>query len=308
MRSYTATLEGIFNGFAASSISGDKNMKTGIIDVGGGMRGIYAAGVFDYCLDNGIAFDYGIGISAGSANLASYLSGQKGRNYLFYHDYSTRKEYMGLGEFIHHHSFLNLDYIYGTLSNSDGENPLDYEKMASNPMEWYVAGTNAITGEAHYFDKNDIKPDDYSILKASSAIPVVCEPQYIDNVPYFDGALGNPVPVQKAFDDGCDRLVLVLTKPESLIQTPDNEKKLALMFKNKYPEAAHRLEQRAERYNEGVALAQKYAENGKAIIISPDDTCGVDTLTKSKSSLQRLYDKGFHDGEKISDFLSRTQV
>ena len=27
-------------------------MKTGVVDVGGGLRGIYAAGVFDGCLDN----------------------------------------------------------------------------------------------------------------------------------------------------------------------------------------------------------------------------------------------------------------
>ena len=45
--------------------------KIGVIDVGGGLRGIYAAGVFDWCLENGVKFDYGIGISAGSANLAS---------------------------------------------------------------------------------------------------------------------------------------------------------------------------------------------------------------------------------------------
>lgn len=279
-------------------------MKTGVIDVGGGMRGIYGTGVFDYCLDKGINFGYGIGISAGSANLASYVGGQRGRNYVFYRDYSSRKEYMGLGELLHHHSFLNLDYIYGTLSNSDGENPLNFDGIMENPMEWYVAGTNAITGEARYFDRNDIKRDDYSILKASSAIPVVCEPQYIDNVPYFDGALGNPVPVKKAFEDGCDKLVLILTKPESLIQTPDNEKILAKIFQSKYPKAAHQLELRAERYNEGVALAQKYAKDGKAIIISPDDTCGVDTLVKNKSSLQKLYEKGYSDAEKISSFLS----
>ena len=29
---------------------------TGIIDVGGGMRDIYGAGVLDYCLDNNIKF------------------------------------------------------------------------------------------------------------------------------------------------------------------------------------------------------------------------------------------------------------
>lgn len=49
-------------------------MKTAVVDVGGGMRGIYAAGVLDYCLDQGITFDLGIGVSAGSANISS-LSG-----------------------------------------------------------------------------------------------------------------------------------------------------------------------------------------------------------------------------------------
>lgn len=34
--------------------SGGDKMKTGIVDVGGGLRGIYAAGVFDWCLDHDI--------------------------------------------------------------------------------------------------------------------------------------------------------------------------------------------------------------------------------------------------------------
>ena len=46
-------------------------MKIGVVDVGGGLRGIYAAGIFDYCLDNDINFDTCIGVSAGSANVAS---------------------------------------------------------------------------------------------------------------------------------------------------------------------------------------------------------------------------------------------
>ena len=71
-------------------------MKTGVVDVGGGLRGIYAAGIFDYCMDEGIQFDICIGVSAGSANIASYLAGQRGRNYQFYSEYSFRKEYMSL--------------------------------------------------------------------------------------------------------------------------------------------------------------------------------------------------------------------
>ena len=66
-------------------------MKTGLIDVGGGMRGIYGAGVMDVCLEEDIYFDYCIGISAGSANISSFLSRQEGRNYRFFHDYSFRR-------------------------------------------------------------------------------------------------------------------------------------------------------------------------------------------------------------------------
>lgn len=45
----------------------------GIVDVGGGMRGVFGCGVTDFLLDNDITFDYCLGVSAGSANLASYV-------------------------------------------------------------------------------------------------------------------------------------------------------------------------------------------------------------------------------------------
>ena len=48
--------------------------KIGVIDVGGGLRGIYAAGVFDWCLDHDVHFDYCIGISAGSAMGPCFIS------------------------------------------------------------------------------------------------------------------------------------------------------------------------------------------------------------------------------------------
>ena len=84
-------------------------MKTGVVDAGGGLRGIYAAGVLDYCMEHGIRFDSGIGVSAGSANLASYAAGQIGRNYKFYTEYVFRRQYIGIGNFIFKHSFIDMD-------------------------------------------------------------------------------------------------------------------------------------------------------------------------------------------------------
>ncbi len=280
------------------------SMKIGVVDVGGGLRGIYAVGVLDYCMDQGIRFDVGIGVSAGSANLASYAAGQRGRNYQFYTEFAFRKKYMSLGNFITKKTYVDMDYVYGTLSNSDGENPLDYPALRDDPMEFYVVATDALTGEPKYFDKGDIRQDDYSIMKASSAIPFVCKPYEVQGALYYDGALGDPVPVEKAFRLGCDRVVVILTKPESVLRNSKRDEKLAAGIRKRYPAAAEKLCKRAQRYNESVALSQEYARQGKVLIIAPDDTCGVDTLKKDKRSLQRLYDKGYSDGKKISDYLS----
>ena len=278
-------------------------MKIGIVDVGGGLRGIYAVGVLDYCMDQHIRFDLGIGVSAGSANLASYAASQRGRNYQFYTEYAFRKQYMSLGNFIFKKTFVDMDYVYGTLCYSDGENPLDYIALRDNPMEFYVVATNALTGNAKYFDKGDIRQDDYNIFKASSAIPFVCKPYAVQGINYYDGALSDPVPVEKAFQLGCDRVVVILTKPESTLRSPKKDEKIAGFIRNKYPASAEKLCKRAQKYNESVALAQAYAKQDKVLIVSPDDTCGVDTLKRDKESLNRLYEKGYKDGQKIAEYI-----
>ena len=228
-------------------------MKTGVIDVGGGLRGIYSVGVLDYCMDHDIQFDLGIGISAGSANLASFAAHQRGRNHQFYTEYAFRKEYMSVRNFLFKKSFIDMEYVYGTLSRSDGENPLDYPALRDNPMEFYVVAANALTGQAKFFDKSDIHQDDYSVFKASCSIPFVCKPYEVQGVPYYDGALGDPVPVEKAFQLGCDRIVLILTKPENVLRTPEQDEKLASHIRKQYPAAAEKLCQPAQRYNEGVS-------------------------------------------------------
>ena len=104
----------------------------GIVDVGGGMRGVFGCGVTDFLLDNDITFDYCLGVSAGSANLASYVSRQRGRNYRYYTKYSLRSEYMSAFNFVTKHSFFDLDYVYSVLSDSDGEDPLDYKTLSQS--------------------------------------------------------------------------------------------------------------------------------------------------------------------------------
>ncbi len=278
-------------------------MKTAVIDVGGGMRGVYAAGIFDRCLEEGVSFDLGIGVSAGSANLASFLAGQRGRNYVFYTNYSLRKQYMSLRNFILKRNYVDLDYVYGTLSNRNGENPLDYPALAADPTQFLVVATNAQTGETVYFDKSALAQDNYDVLKASSAIPFVCKPYPVGGEHYFDGALGDPVPVAKAFSMGCERVVLILTKPRDTVRTPEKDERIAARIDRKYPRAAEGLRLRAQRYMAGVALAKEYEAAGKLLLLAPEDTFGVDTLTRDIAAVERLYELGKRDGGRVRSFL-----
>ena len=278
-------------------------MKTGVIDVGGGLRGAYGAGVFDFCMDLGIRFDYCIGVSAGSANIISFLAGQKGRNHTFYTEFSFRKEYMSLHNYLKDHNYVDLEYIFGELSNSDGEFPLDYQAAAAANIPFRIVATDALSGKAHYFDMSDMDQDDYDAIKASSCVPAVNRPFFVNGIPYYDGGISDPIPVLKCFEEGCDRIVLVLTRPKDYQRTPQKDEFIARLIEDEYPAAAAALKNRAEMYNTELALAREYEKTGKVLIVAPDDIGGMRTLTKDKSAIEELYLKGFHDEEKVMDFM-----
>lgn len=278
-------------------------MKTGLIDVGGGLRDIYGAGVLDRCLDLGLHFDLCIGVSAGSANVASFLAGQRGRNYTFYTKYAFRREYMSMKNYLHGRNYIDLDYAYSILSNSDGENPLDYGRIEADPAELLIVASDAESGMAKYFTKADMAQNNYDICKASSAIPFVCRPYPIGQRVYYDGALSDPVPVAKAIELGCDKVVVILTRPKGVVRTMGKDMMIARRIRRKYPLAADNLLRRAERYNAGVALAKQYEAQGRALIVAPPSTGGLSTLSRDKDALDHFYRRGMTDAEAIVGFL-----
>lgn len=281
---------------------------TGVVDVGGGLRGIYGAGVFDYCLDHGINFDYCIGVSAGSANIASFLGRQKGRNYQFYMEYTFRKQYMSFHNLLHTGSYINMDYVYGELSCLSGENPLNFEVLQKSHSVMKVVAMNALTGEPTYFDKSDMAQDHYHILEASSSIPLICRPYFVRGIPYYDGGIADPVPVKKAFRDGCTKIAVILTKPLDTVRLQKRDAPFAKMLRRRYPKAADSLMLRYQKYNDGVALAKQYAEQGKALLIAPDSCCGMRTLTKSRARMEQMYQKGYKDARALPEFLHREET
>lgn len=278
-------------------------MTTGVIDVGGGLRGIYGAGVFDYLIDQDVKFDYCIGISAGSANIASYMAGQKGRNFVYYTEYAFRKEYMGFREFLRHHNYINMDYIYSTLSDQDGEYPLDYDKIAASGMPYRIVATDAETGEAVYFTEKDVWQDHYDVIKASCSVPVVNQPYIVNGREYFDGGLSDPIPIRKAFEEGCDKVVVILTRPRDFYRTGDKDKRMAKFFSRKYPKAAEDLVRRGDVYNWELDQALKGEKEGRVLVVAPSDISGMKTLNRNKKAIEKLYHAGYRDARTIPEFV-----
>lgn len=278
---------------------------TGVIDVGGGMRDIYGAGVFDRCIEDDVNFDCCIGVSAGSANLSSFLAKQKGRTYRFYNGYAFRKEYMSVGNFRKLGSYIDFNYVYGTLSGDKGEDALDYSVMSSYGGKYIIVGTEAHSGKPYYFDSSDMCLNNYDPIKASCSIPLVCRPWQINGVEYYDGGVADPVPLEKAIDEGCDKIVLILTRPKSFRMKMGKESVASKLISKKYPNTARALDDRAKNYNNAVEKAIDMEKQGKCLIVAPDDCCGIDTLTKNKKKLHLLYLKGYNDGALIKEFLKK---
>lgn len=273
----------------------------GIVDVGGGMRCIYSAGVYDCFYDRKIDVGYCLGVSAGSANLISYVCGQRGRNLRFYSEFALRKEYMSAENFIRTGSYIGLDYIFSTLCNTDGEYPLDFEHFQKSGILYRAAATRASDGKSVFFENKDVKENCYDILKASCALPVACKPYPIDGELYFDGGIAEPIPIQKAFDDGCDKVVLVLTKPREEYTKPIGKTRLVHAILSQYPAVAALMDNLHIRCQEILKYAQTLEKEGKLVVIEPSDCFGMKTLTRDKITIYKMYRQGYEDARRLID-------
>ena len=58
-----------------------------------------------------------------------------------------------------------------------------------------------------------------------------------------------------------------------------------------------------EKYNNSLSELKELEKDGKVLIVSADDRCNVNTVTRNIQSLNKLYAKGFDDAEKIIKFI-----
>ena len=276
----------------------------GIIDVGGAHRAVFASGVFDRLLEEKVTLDYCIGVSAGAANSCSYIAGQKGRNLKFYTDYNFSSRAIGILAWLKTRgSFIDLDYIYGTLSGENGKSPLDYEAMMASPTQLKVVATDCDTLETVYFDKSDLKQNDYRPVCASSCDPEFCKPYRYQGRRFFDGYITDPLPVEKALEDGCDKLIILLILPKTHMRSSRSFEKRAAKL-SKYPAIAEKIAQGADIYNKKLQLCLELEKEGKALILYPEFN-HLHPLEKDTKKIMALYKEGYDNGQRVIDFLKQ---
>lgn len=277
--------------------------KIGLVVEGGGMKCAYSAGVLDRFLDKKISFDYCIGVSAGSANAASFLGGQRERNLRFYTKHVKDPKYISFRNYLHDGQIFGLQYIYGDMSNSGGVDPLNFDAIMANPCEYEIVATDAITGKAMYFQKSDLKKDNYAPIMASSALPVFCKPVEVNDRYYFDGGVSDSIPIRRAFEQGCDKIVVILSKTRDFYKQPEGHRRIYSHKLKEYPGTVQALDNRHIMYRGEIALLKQYEAEGKAFVFAPSETVKISTFTTDPQMERQLYDLGIKDfNQCLGDF------
>ena len=274
--------------------------KTGLLCEGGGQLGVYGVGVLQCFHDHGVEFPYYIGVSAASANLASHLAGHRNRTLRFYAQYAARRQYMGLGLFLRTGSFVDLEYIYETITGPGGEDPINYDVLCACEDEIRVVVTNAATGQAEYLDNHTFKQQNCTGLMASSCLPVYCKPVALGGAHYFDGGVADSLPVEQALREGCERVVAVLNRPAGYQKLPERFRWTYPLVLRRYPEVAQALRQRHVKYMQSLARLELLEQAGRAVIIRPEEALPMHVFTrKPRALIEQVCEMGYRDAEKL---------
>lgn len=270
---------------------------TGVLFEGGSFRPVFSCGVMDALLDADIMFPYCIGVSAGAANAASYISRQRERNIRVIERYRNDKRYFGKRNYLHDKSIFGIDFVFREIPNYI--DPFDMETFKKYDGNFVIVTTDALTGVSRYFNQNDVD-DTYNVFCASCALPIAFPAVTIDGREYYDGGLSNPIPIDKMINDGVDKMLIVLTRPKGYVKECNRNDRLAAgILKSRYPKIAYGLLNRYKKYNESIKICEKLEKEGKAIIIRPKTP--VSSYETDTKVMRESYEKGYKLAQKKMD-------
>ena len=268
--------------------------QAGLVLEGGGMKGLYTAGVLDFFLEKGIDFANIYGVSAGACHMTSYMSRQKGRARDVNVDYLDNSMYCSFKSLLLTGDLFNVKMCYHEIPEK--LNPLDFATYRKYPGKAYSVVTNIKTGLAEYLQVKDVKKD-IDMIRASASLPLVARNVKIGGKLYLDGGIADPIPIAKSIRDGFRKNVVVLTKEEGYVRKPASKLELTLLRLRyfRYPKIAELMAARHHSYNEAMDHLYRQVENGQAYVIQPKHPSKVGRIEKDKDRLLELYQQGYDE-------------
>ena len=262
-------------------------MKTALILEGGAMRGMYTAGVLDVLMKEKIETDACYGVSAGALFGINYKSKDIGRVIRYNLKYGGNPETMGWKSLLKTGNLMHKEFWFEDIPFK--LDPMDTETYKDCKTDFFAVVTNMITGEPEYKSIYDLKEEKcMEYLRASGSLPFLSKPVIVDNTPYLDGGIADSIPIKKAIEDGCDKIIVVLTRPKSYRKSGSIHG--AELFYKKYPKFAKTLNNRNQMYNEQCDFRESLERDGKIIVLRPSEHIEVKRTEKDKEKLQKMYD------------------
>lgn len=285
-------------------------MKSGLILEGGGMRGVYTAGVLEYFLENHLFPDYVIGVSAGACNAFSYISRQPGRNHQVTIGYVNHPDYISIKNLILKRELFGMNLIFNEIPNNLV--PFDFLRFSQSPEEFVIGTTDCLTGKPVYFNKSFSSKDILTIIRASSSLPFMSRAIEFGGQLLMDGGISDPIPIRKAIADQVKKPIIVLTQAKGYRKSKSSFSKLTSYFYKDYKGLVTMLEHRHELYNETLDFIEKLEEEKKAIVIRPSQTLNIGRVEKNSKKLTELYNIGYQDAaakiNEISEWIQESKV
>lgn len=279
-------------------------IDSGLVLEGGGMKGIYTAGVLEFFMEKDLYFKNCYGVSAGACHLCSYISKQKKRAYRVALDYLNDKNYCSVRSLITTGDLFNVAMCYDEIPNK--LDLYDYKAAARYEGNAYAVVTNIRTGEPEYMPLRELHRD-IAAVRASSSLPLVARNVKIGSDYYLDGGISDAVPIQKAVKDGNIKNVVVLTKEVGYIRKPASKSSLSLikLKYGKYPKVYELMASRHTRYNDTLRFLNREGAAGRAFVIRPKEPNDIGRIEKDRKKLEWLYQLGYDDAKASYDALTR---
>jgi len=280
-------------------MSGGSPERRGLVLEGGGMRGLFSAGVMDALYDAGVVFDGIFGVSAGACFGCNYKSRQPGRVIRYNRRFAREPRYCSWGNLLRGDDLFGAEFCYHALPEK--LDPFDVRAFETNPAEFHVVTTDCATGKPVYKRIDRIDGDAFEWIRASASMPIVSKPVPLDGMMLLDGGLSDGIPLRYSESCGFGRNLVVTTRPRGYRKFPSWKHVLAKPFLRKFPAVYHALATRHEWYNRTLEYIDRRVADGAALLIAPDRDLPVSRVCHDPDVMQRVYDIGHVAGEREAE-------